>query len=122
MREQKGLRGRIIYERYVALGGDPTLIRGQLYISRRFPGYLAPPPNRRAKGIANSDDEDPDGERVPAPVVEEEEEGSEEVPHARGGGENAPEVGATTAAAAAVSWKWKGLLELDPVLQRCLRR
>ena len=66
-----------------------------------MPGYLAPPPNCRAKGIADSDDEDPDGERVPAPVVEEEEEGSEEVPHAGGGEENAPNVGVTIAAATA---------------------
>ena len=43
----------------------------------------------------------PDGERVPAPAVEEEEEGSEEVPQAGGGGKNAPDVGVTTAAATA---------------------
>ena len=101
MREQKGVRGRVFYERYAALGGDPTYIRGQLYLSRRLPGYLALPPNCRAKGIADTDDEDPDGERVPTPVIEEEEEGSKEVPHAGGGGENAPEVGATTTAATA---------------------
>ena len=71
MREQKSVRGRTFYERYAALGGDPTYIRGQLYLSRRLPGYVAPPPNRRAKRIADSDDEDPDGERVPPPVVEE---------------------------------------------------
>ena len=76
MREQKGVRGSIIYERYAALGGNPTYIRGQLYLSRHLPGYSAPQPNRRAKGIADSDDEDPDGERVQAPIVEEEEEGS----------------------------------------------
>jgi len=94
MREQKGVRGCTFYERYTALGGDPTFIRGQLYLSRRLPGYTAPPPNRRAKGIADSDDEDPDGERVQAPAVEEEEEGSEEVP--LGQGENIPAAGTTT--------------------------
>jgi len=97
MREQKAVRGNTFYEGNAVLGGDPTYIRGQLYLSRRLPGYVAPPPNRRAKGIADLDDEDPDGERVQAPVVVEEE-GSEEVPQA-GGGEDVPQ--ATTAAAAA---------------------
>ena len=34
MREQKGVRGSTFYERYAVLGGDPTYIRGQLYLSR----------------------------------------------------------------------------------------
>ena len=38
MRKPKGVRGRIIYDRYRALGGDPTYIRGQLYLSGRVPG------------------------------------------------------------------------------------
>lgn len=28
MREEKGVRGWVFYERYAALGGDPTYIRG----------------------------------------------------------------------------------------------
>ena len=64
---------------------------------------MAPPPNRRVKGIADSDDEDPDGERVQAPVVEEEE-GSKEVPQA-GGGEDVPQM---TAAASVASVEVEG--------------
>ena len=58
-------------------------------------------PNHRAKGIADSDDEDPNGERAHAPAVEEEEEGSDEVLPTGGGVESAPEVGITTAATTA---------------------
>lgn len=64
MRETKGVWGRVIYERYAALGGDTTFIRGKLWLARHFPGYPAPPTNRRAKVITDSDDEDPNNERV----------------------------------------------------------
>lgn len=62
MREEKGVRGWIFYERYAALGGDPTYIRGKLYDSSVVPSELPPHPNWR-ETIANSDDEDPDGFR-----------------------------------------------------------
>ena len=61
-REPKGVRGRTIYARYRALGGDPLYIRGQLYISGRVPREMPPIPSTRDT-IEDSDDDDPDGER-----------------------------------------------------------
>ena len=65
--ELKGVRGRDIYARYRALGGDPTYIRGQLYFSARVQGELHPHPSTR-DAINDSDDSDPDGEREDAAV------------------------------------------------------
>lgn len=66
MREPKGVRSRVIYERYTALGGDPTYIRGQLYVSRLFPGELPHHLNSREM-IPDSDDEGLDGMRDDPP-------------------------------------------------------
>lgn len=65
--EMRGVRGHTIYERYAAIGGDLTFIWGQLWILRCLPGYPAPLPNKCAKGIMDSDDEDPDGDREQGP-------------------------------------------------------
>ncbi|KAM7470514.1 hypothetical protein LguiA_008697 [Lonicera macranthoides] len=66
MREPKGTRGRVFYERYRALGGDPHYIRGQTYLARAIPGHLPPVPDQR-DNIPDSEDEDPEGDRdVPA--------------------------------------------------------
>ena len=43
MQETKGIRGRVIYEWYEALGGGRRFIRGQLWLSRHIAGYQAPP-------------------------------------------------------------------------------
>lgn len=53
MRETKGLQGIMIYEQYAALGGDTTFIRGQAWLARHLPSFLAPPTNHRVKGIAD---------------------------------------------------------------------
>ncbi|KAM7507356.1 hypothetical protein LguiA_017809 [Lonicera macranthoides] len=66
MREPKGTRGRVFYERYRALGGDPHYIRGQTHLARAVPGHLPPVPDQK-DNIPDSEDEDPEGERdVPA--------------------------------------------------------
>ncbi|KAM7461700.1 hypothetical protein LguiA_029821 [Lonicera macranthoides] len=66
MRERKGTRGLVFYERYRALGGDPNYIRGQTDQVRTVPGHLPPVPNQR-DNILDFNDEDPEGERdVPA--------------------------------------------------------
>lgn len=45
IREAKGVCGWVFYKRYTALGGDPTYILGQLYVSRVVPGEFPPHPN-----------------------------------------------------------------------------
>ncbi|KAM7514850.1 hypothetical protein LguiA_004433 [Lonicera macranthoides] len=62
MRERKGTRGQVFYERYRALGGDPNYIWGQTHLSRIVLGHLPPVPDQR-DNILDSDDEDPEGER-----------------------------------------------------------
>ena len=48
--------------RYRVLGGNPTYIRGQLYVLARVPGELPPHPNIW-ETIGDLDDTNPDGER-----------------------------------------------------------
>lgn len=61
------VRGQVFYERYAALRGDPTYIRGQFYVSRMILGELPYHLNSR-ETVADSDDEDPDGLREVPPV------------------------------------------------------
>lgn len=67
MRELKGVRGWVFYERYAALGGDPTYIRGQLHVLRVVPGEFHPYPNSREM-VANLNDEDPNRLRKVPPA------------------------------------------------------
>lgn len=53
--------------RDITLGGDPTYIRGQLHVSRVFPGELPPHPNSM-ETVTDFDDEDPYGFREVPPV------------------------------------------------------
>lgn len=75
MREEKEVHGRVIYDRYRALGGNPNYIRSQLHMLRTisghlpsFPGHLPPFPNQRERVQDSNDDDDADREREVPPV------------------------------------------------------
>lgn len=50
--EPKGTRGQVFYDRYLALGGDPNYIRGQLHLSKKIPGHLLHVTNQRKVTLA----------------------------------------------------------------------
>lgn len=85
MRGMIGVRGRIFYARYATNRVDSMFIREQLYISQWVLHQPVPTQNRRAKGIADSNDENPNREKEMGPQLAEEED-EEEVPLEEGNG------------------------------------